>query len=192
MNMCCIYITWVLGKPAGLSKKVCLYTSTDWLKLTCQSEGGKRSADNQMARQPPQCCSLYFHTFSHILRIPSTLGKFWSMLSISPSSNPKASTHKHFFPQLDSNGKQAKEKNITTDKRQRITLKWSAVQKPQAAWRWEDEDNQWTGQQKTQKTQQKLLTRNQQMLVCLCQDRYEIDDGFLIPGQPWWLYYGKV
>ena len=27
------YITMVLGQPAGLSKEVCLYADSDWLKL---------------------------------------------------------------------------------------------------------------------------------------------------------------
>ena len=38
-----VYITMVFGQLAGLSKKVCLYTGADWLKLNCPSEGGERS-----------------------------------------------------------------------------------------------------------------------------------------------------
>ena len=34
--------TMVLRHPAGLSKELCLYTSADWLKLNCESEGGER------------------------------------------------------------------------------------------------------------------------------------------------------
>ena len=34
--------TVALGQPVGLSKEVCLYTGADWLKLSCQSEGGER------------------------------------------------------------------------------------------------------------------------------------------------------
>ena len=44
----------VLGQPASLSKEVCLYTSADWLKCTCQLESAWREissctrAGNQM------------------------------------------------------------------------------------------------------------------------------------------------
>ena len=36
-----VYTTMVLGQPAGLSKSVCLYAGADWLRLVCQSEGGR-------------------------------------------------------------------------------------------------------------------------------------------------------
>ena len=32
-----------LGQPTGLSKEVCLFEGTDWLKFICQSEDGERS-----------------------------------------------------------------------------------------------------------------------------------------------------
>ena len=33
----------VYGQTTGLSNEACLYAGADWLKLTCQSEGGERS-----------------------------------------------------------------------------------------------------------------------------------------------------
>ena len=42
-GMCFVYITIVLGQPSGVSKEVSLYTTTDWVKLICQSVGGKGS-----------------------------------------------------------------------------------------------------------------------------------------------------
>ena len=44
MGACFVSITIVglLGQPAGLSKEVCLYSGTDWLKLICQSEDDEK------------------------------------------------------------------------------------------------------------------------------------------------------
>ena len=39
-----VYTTPVLGQPTTLSMEVCLHLGADWLKVICQSEGGKRSA----------------------------------------------------------------------------------------------------------------------------------------------------
>ena len=38
-----VYTTPVLGQPTNLFKEVCLHPGADWLKVICQSEGGKRS-----------------------------------------------------------------------------------------------------------------------------------------------------
>ena len=43
MGTCFVYVTIVLGQPSGVSKEVSLYTTTDWVKLICQSVGGKGS-----------------------------------------------------------------------------------------------------------------------------------------------------
>lgn len=57
MGVCFVFITMVLGQQMDWTKEVCLYTGADWLKLVCQSGGGKRSILAQSSALGPT----YFH-----------------------------------------------------------------------------------------------------------------------------------